>query len=349
MCSLIMPADYEMLISHSPPVFSHSPPTGYLSDYSSMCLRAETFPHLTRSTCRSPSPSSCPRPFNNFNKLTTQDDKMPISPKRPCLVIRTDEMHSSSDEDPTSPTHRHKKKVVFADTIGMKLTHVRIMSEASNEPPHWSLPYLARVTQGMCAEPTAKDEWEITFVQPASDYIQFRDRLDRNKVSLENVIIKQSDELIEGTIKVSNISFEKEVFLRITWDNWKTHEDTFCKYVPSASNNHTLTAAYVLYDTFSFNVPIKPNSKRIEFCVCFRCNDKEHWDNNDSKNYVIVRKMQTSVNKQTSDMDEKNNNNINALSNELSKLKCTDALRAKMESWSEFASWMHLENSNPYW
>lgn len=28
-----MPVHYEMLVSHSPPVFSHSPPTGFLSDY----------------------------------------------------------------------------------------------------------------------------------------------------------------------------------------------------------------------------------------------------------------------------------------------------------------------------
>lgn len=349
MCSLIMPADYEMLISHSPPVFSHSPPTGYLSDYPSMCLSPEAFSHVTRSTCRSPSPSPCTRSFSNFNKFTT-NDKMPVSPKRPCLVIRTEEMNSSSDEDPTSPTHRHKKKVVFADAKGMELTHVRIMSEPSNEPPHWSLPYLARVTQGICAEPIAKDEWEITFVQPASDYIQFRKRLDTNRVSLENVIIKQTDELMEGTVKVSNISYEKEVFIRISSDNWQTHEDTFCKYVPSAASNNSITAAYVLYDTFSFNVPIKPNSKRIEFCVGFRCNETEYWDNNDSKNYIINRKMHTSLNKQnSSDLAEQNNNNINSLTNGLSKLKCTDALQAKLDSWSEFASWTHLENTNPYW
>lgn len=28
-----MPAYMEMLVSQSPPVFSHSPPTGYLTDF----------------------------------------------------------------------------------------------------------------------------------------------------------------------------------------------------------------------------------------------------------------------------------------------------------------------------
>lgn len=343
MCSLIMPADYEMLVSHSPPVFSHSPPTGYLSDYTPMRLGPEAFSRVARTSCRSPSP--CRRSFTN-NKLQT--NKMPASPKRPCLVIRAEDFHSSSDEDPTSPT-RLKKKVVFADDRGMSLTHVRIMSEPSNVPPSWSMRFLSQVTQGMFAEPVSKENWEITFSQPASDYVQFRQRLVTNKVSLENVIIKQAEDLIVGTVKVSNISFEKEVFVRISSDSWKSCEDAFCKYVPNSASNNTITAAYVLYDTFSFEIPIKPNSKRIEFCVCFRCDNNDYWDNNDGKNYIILRKIHAAINKlNASDADEQNNN-VNKITNGLVKLKCTDALQAKMESWSEFASWTHLENTNPYW
>lgn len=353
MCSsLIMPADYEMLISHSPPVFSHSPPTGYLSDYPPMRFSAEAFSRMPRSSCRSTSPSTFTRSLS-LPRIPPERIMPALGPRRPCLVVRTDDtQHSSSDEDPASPPPRHKKRVVFADAKGMSLTHVRIMSESSSEPPLWSIPFLSRVTHGMSAEPVVKDEWEITFMQPASDYIKFRHKIDLNKVSLENVILKEAEELIVGTVKVSNLAFEKEVFVRMSADHWLSHEDSFCKYVPSAAGNK-ITAAYVLYDTFSFKIPMKPNAKRIEFCVGFRCEQSEYWDNNDGKNYVIARKMRARSTKRCpSDVDERNdsnNNGVNALTNQLAIIKCNDALQAKLESWSEFASWTHLDNHNPYW
>lgn len=159
---------YEMLVSHSPPVFSHSPPSSYLSDYS-FRLNSDQLPR-SLGTCRAPS-------LPVFKNLP----KMPASPKRPCLVMRPDES-AVSDEDFTSPT-RLKKKVVFADDKGMSLTHVRVMTEPSNVPPLWSYRFLAEVTQGLSAEPEVHDEpWEITFPQPASDYVQFRKCLETKKV-----------------------------------------------------------------------------------------------------------------------------------------------------------------------
>lgn len=168
---------YEMLVSHSPPLFSHSPPASFLSDYS-FRLNSDQYSRTNLRTCRSNSPS--PSPFSNYNYSSI---KMPASPKRPCLVIRPDETSVANEEDPTSPT-RLKKKVVFADDKGMSLTHVRVMTEPSNVPPVWSYKFLAEVTQGLSAEPEAQDEpWEIAFPQPASDYVDFRKRLETKKVS----------------------------------------------------------------------------------------------------------------------------------------------------------------------
>lgn len=41
------------------------------------------------------------------------------------------------------------------------------------------------------------------------------------------------------------------------------------------------SGAYVLYDTFSFKHTLPPASNKIEFCVCFRADGTEFWDNND--------------------------------------------------------------------
>lgn len=331
MCSIVMPADYEMLVSHSPPVFSHG--ANYLSNYPSFRTDHDAFHH------------SIPRGFSKASLYQPKPTKMPASPRRPCLVIRPDD--SSSDEDPPSPT-RLKKKVVFADDHGRPLTQVRIMTEPSNVPPLWSYKFLAEVTQGMSAEPVAHGEpWEIMFQQPASNYIEFRKKLDEEKVSLENVIVKENEEILLGTIKVSNLAFHKEVFVRSTTNSWKTSEDIFCKFVPNSSTN-TVSAAYVLYDTFSFKLTLPPKSRRIEFCVCYKCEGKEYWDNNGGLNYVIVKKVQNKFHRSNSD------EHLSVKSSEVEKMHRTSSFDViqtidKVDPWSEFACWNHIDTSNPYW
>lgn len=321
-----MPADYEMLVSHSPPVYG-----AYLSNYAPLRF-PNNVPRFSKATCRSASANSFLLP--TLNKTTAIHVPL-VAPRRPCLVIRPEDT-TSSDEDPTSPT-RLKKKVVFADDRGMSLTHVRIMTEPSNVPPFLSSRFLAEVTQGLSADPISRStSWEITFAQPASDYLEFRRKLDCDKVSLENVIIKENEDSITGTIKVSNMSFEKEVFVRSSSDNWLTNEDTFCAYVNNSSNN-TINAAYIIYDTFSFKLALPPKARRLEFCICFRSNGNEFWDNNSNNNYVLI--------KQISHPNVTSNN----IKNPQSITICNDAVHAKIESWSEFASWNHLENSSPYW
>ncbi|XP_064212097.1 protein phosphatase 1 regulatory subunit 3B isoform X1 [Tribolium castaneum] len=339
LCRPMCPAvAYEMLVAHSPPVFSHSPPTGYLSDYtSSFRFNVDHIPRPCRIVAAPSTTQTLPN--KSFVK------KMPASPKRPCLVIRPDDTSVCNDEDPTSPT-RLKKKVVFADDKGMSLTHVRVMTEPSNVPPLWSYRFLAEVTQGLSAEPEVVDEpWEITFPQPASDYVQFRKTLETKKVSLENVIVKEPEDLIVGTVKVNNISFQKEVIVRISSDNWKTFEDAFCNFVPNAGSS--MSPAYVLYDTFSFKIPLRPRAKKVEFCVCFRCNENEYWDNNDGKNYIIMKKIQDQQRYKTFTEEDFYKRTQETDSSVTSK--CTDAIQAKLDSWSEFASWTHLDNSGPYW
>lgn len=348
MCSVsIMPADYEMLISHSPPVFSHSPPSNFLTNYSPYRLHCDNYARtLNRGSYKQPPPS-----LSINTRYETKYDKpeTPTSPIRPCLVSRGED----SIEEDLSPT-KSKKKVVFADDRGMKLTHIRFMTEPSSVPPLWSSKFLAQVTKGLSAE-VVPEPWEVTFSQPASDYVDFRRKLDQDYVSLENVIVKESEECVLGTIKVRNLSFHKEVFVRVTSDDWKTHENVFCKFVNNNASMQANSGHYVLYDTFSFRITLQPKSKRLEFCVCFRCDDKEYWDNNGGKNYVLLKKVIHGMSKSHS-ADELLDKNVqkmhrtNSETNELNHhMKCADALQAKLESWSEFASWTHLENNTPYW
>lgn len=207
-----MPAYMEMLVSQSPPVFSHSPPTGFLADFVS---RQYDSPRLYRPTTLSPKP---------LRKQFSLPIKMP-SPKKSILHTRPE----LDDIEVDKSNERKSRRISFADDQGFALTHVKVMNEASNEPPLWSLQFLAHVTQGVIS-PVPTEQWTIDFRQPASDYLAYRRRLEENSVSLENVIIKEAESCIVGTVKVKNVCFEKEVFVRSSWDNWKSQMDTYCTF-----------------------------------------------------------------------------------------------------------------------
>lgn len=105
MCSIAMPTDYEVLLSHSPPIFSQSYfGCRYTPQRSATALR---------------------RQFTPPNGLAVLKLQIPSQPVRPCLVTRPEDPSSSGEEnDPPSPTTRIKKKVIFADDKGLSLTQV---------------------------------------------------------------------------------------------------------------------------------------------------------------------------------------------------------------------------------
>lgn len=47
---------------------------------------------------------------------------------------------------------------------------------------------------------------------------------------MENVIVRENESIVVGTVKVKNLSFHKEVIVRATWDDWKSQQDIFCTY-----------------------------------------------------------------------------------------------------------------------
>ncbi|XP_005105568.1 protein phosphatase 1 regulatory subunit 3B [Aplysia californica] len=193
------------------------------------------------------------------------------------------ESSSSAPESPHSPG-RTPKKVSFADHKGLALAQVRLVKEGPDEPPQLNPEMLSSLTLGANADVTCKPPIRLCFSQPASDYLAFRDKISRNLVSLENVILR--DYSVEGTIKVKNITFEKRVFVRLSLDEWESFEDFEGTFVPGPGLSYSDP-----YDTFSFTMEVSPTfdvSKQLQFAVCFEENGQQHWDNNDGANYCIV-------------------------------------------------------------
>lgn len=178
------------------------------------------------------------------------------------------------------------------------------MSEPSNVPPVWSTAYVAGLTGGLLgmskeqSEEAAQDSmvtppWQVTFPQPASDYLAFRRKLDQENVSLENVIVRESEQCLVGTVKVRNLAYDKEVVVRASSDSWSTHEDVHCTYV--AQPGSPRPGPLILYDTFRFRLTLPVASSTIEFCVRYRTEGKESWDNNEGKNYLVRKKQEVSI------------------------------------------------------
>lgn len=93
-------------------------------------------------------------------------------------------------------------------------------------------------------------------------------------MSLENVIVKESESLLIGTVKVKNLSFHKEVFVRSTWDNWKTQQDTICTFSP-VSTIFVIFTVKIVYTKIVWSEicsRIKCNTKMFKWSSWFKVN-----------------------------------------------------------------------------
>ncbi|XP_059056585.1 protein phosphatase 1 regulatory subunit 3C [Achroia grisella] len=242
--------------------FGHSPPSGFLNDYTPPMRRSTTI--ITRG---SPPCITLLKPVQFTLKSAT----------RSCIRLHTEKL---------------KKKVVFADDRGLALEQVKVMTEPSHVPPYWTLKVLESPDLERKPPPQVVDIWEKRFNQPASDYVEFRRRITEDCVSLENVIIKQEECAVDGTVKVRNLDFIKEVFVRLTSDGWATNEDAYCAFVESGPLSQNGSS---LYDTFKFRLQLPVHSRRLDFCVCFSCKGVQYWDNNRGLNYTIEKSSARSV------------------------------------------------------
>uniref|UniRef100_A0AC34RES6 CBM21 domain-containing protein n=1 Tax=Panagrolaimus sp. JU765 TaxID=591449 RepID=A0AC34RES6_9BILA len=278
----------------------------------------------------------------------------------------TTEFNDSSPNEDSFSDHNcsliplKKKKVRFADDCGCVLESVRVMTEPSDIPPKISPSIIRRYRRGSKAflraqhaktnssgvlsndEDSSEDDvddmyhnkkhasWKIGFTQPASEHVKFRETLEKQKVALENVMLRNDHCKMLGTIKVANIAFEKHVFIRYSFDNWKSYLDRPAVYQASPSK---------LYDIFGFEIEIPMNEgdiNKIDFCICYNAGGVEYWDSNCGKNYSLISANQPAKPAQIVSQHHRRNSD------------CDDAYKMTYDSWSRFASWRDLSTDAPY-
>ncbi|OMJ08517.1 Protein phosphatase 1 regulatory subunit 3C [Smittium culicis] len=114
-------------------------------------------------------------------------------------------------------------------------------------------------------------------------------------VFLESVRLDNDMNLIYGNVTVSNIAFEKQVLIRYTMDNWSSYSDITADFskviVPrnsdiQGSDCFTFVLQIPPIDTENTSYLDFPITQKIEFCLLYKVNGVEHWDNNCSRNYL---------------------------------------------------------------
>ena len=204
------------------------------------------------------------------------------------VLKRKSSLRTSSENDSVyEPTPSGSRRVSFADEVGKDLVLVRVYSAESFRPKNSKTPRRALsldMRPSFSSLPSAFAP-RLAFDQPSADFKTFMTQLKDKKIALDNIIVTQKS--MFGTIKVSNISYAKEVFVRCTFDRWSSFTDIKAEYVPCSPTETTVNPI----DTFLFDTTLSKGEylfHSIEFAVCMKSNGQEYWDNNHDKNYTIL-------------------------------------------------------------
>ncbi|XP_061078230.1 protein phosphatase 1 regulatory subunit 3E-like [Conger conger] len=186
-----------------------------------------------------------------------------------------------------SPTSH--KKVRFADSLGLELTSVKHFCDADMpEVPQPVVEKFRRASTNHFSNfdkfpriPTQSVFMEAQFINPGQ-LPGFLEKVFDVKVLLE--CIETNEYSLSGIVRVLNLAFEKNVFLRYTLNNWITFLDVLASYVPHSTDGPT--------DKFSFKI-ITPafleSEDTLQFAIKYCVGQDEFWDNNNGDNYKVRR------------------------------------------------------------
>ncbi|XP_031438967.1 uncharacterized protein ppp1r3aa isoform X1 [Clupea harengus] len=178
----------------------------------------------------------------------------------------------SDESEPESPPPIVRRRVSFADALGLNLVSVK---EFSCQDPE------VEVKELLCGLETDKYYLSCLFTSPSPEVLL--KKLEEKKVVLEAIELLPGTTTLRGTIRVANLCYDKAVYVRTTYNCWASHFDILAEYIPGSSDRDT--------DGFSFRLtlvpPFKPEGVRIEFCLRYETPTGEFWESNDGMNYVL--------------------------------------------------------------
>ncbi|KAF3938338.1 hypothetical protein ABW19_dt0210294 [Dactylella cylindrospora] len=224
------------------------------------------------------------------NSPDIEDDAYRIAP--PMVRKKSGELVKSSLKSPnlrrrpsSMPSTPTYPKVVHFDA---HLEHVRhfLHSERPTAVSAGSSPVESAVdTDSEYPFPSSDEppfEWEIALPN-------FPDRADRSSwvVRVEKVVLSNDKKAVLGTVAVANLAFHKLVVARFTLDYWQTTSEVTAEYTNDVRRRQQEDGC----DRFTFKIKLEDianlESRTLFFCVRYRVNEQEYWDNNGSINYQV--------------------------------------------------------------
>ncbi|NXM37161.1 PPR3A phosphatase, partial [Oxyruncus cristatus] len=183
---------------------------------------------------------------------------------------------SSEEEEAYTPTNI-SRKVSFADAFGFDLVSVK-------EFNIWEFPNTGQ-DNDIEDEVFPQDEYffsQLFTLPPSQD--ELLQKVREQKVVLESILFLPGITSMNGIIRVLNISFEKQVYVRTTLNNWLSYYDILAEFMPNSCGNET--------DQFCFKISLVPpyqkDGVKVEFCIRYETSVGTFWANNDDKNYALI-------------------------------------------------------------
>ncbi|NWU28886.1 PPR3A phosphatase, partial [Dyaphorophyia castanea] len=182
----------------------------------------------------------------------------------------------SEEEEADTPTNI-SRKVSFADAFGFDLVSVK-------EFDTWEFPNTGQEND-IEDEVFPQDEYFFSqqFTLPASQD-ELLQKVREQKVMLESVVLLPGITCMNGIIRVLNVSFEKQVYVRMTLNNWLSYYDILAEFMPNSCGGET--------DQFCFKIslvpPFQKDGVKVEFCIRYETSVGTFWANNDDKNYTLI-------------------------------------------------------------
>lgn len=226
-----------------------------------------------------------------------------LKPQRPCIRSPADSTGAACLAQPAAPVldevhHEDEiflpiknKRVFFADSCGLSLAAVRVFSDEEEQRDLELLPSLRGLgsmtedgyscTVSTCCPGT---RLKLGFPQPSADFQAFRAKLAKSMVTLENCSV--TDHLLQGTVRVRNVGFQKDVRVRVTFDSWQSQRDVACAYLQKRFGGPET-------DIFEFDIAVPKvldAKRKIEFCLFYLPGGhaEPFWDNNNGQNYSVA-------------------------------------------------------------
>ncbi|NXP84056.1 PPR3A phosphatase, partial [Passerina amoena] len=211
------------------------------------------------------------------NDCTSDDEDVNIDIKlrfSPCPRRRNSS--ASEEEEADTPTNI-SRKVSFADAFGFDLVSVK-------EFDIWEFPNTGQENY-VEDEVFPQDEFFFSqqFTLPASQE-ELLQKVREQKVVLESVVLLPGITCMNGIIRVLNVSFEKQVYVRMTLNNWLSYYDILAEFMPNSCGSEM--------DQFCFKIslvpPFQKDGVKVEFCIRYETSVGTFWANNDDKNYTLI-------------------------------------------------------------